>query len=137
MLETSLWKPNVLVADRYRSGRVFIAGDAAHQVIPTGGYGMNTGIGDAVDIGWKLAAVFNGWAGPTLLDSYELERKPVAITNRDMSFRHLQVHLKTAELADAELIDADTAEGAAHRAVLAEIYQSERGENESWGLELG
>src|SRR5205814_4574319 len=104
MLETSLWKPNVLVADRYRSGRVFIAGDAAHQVIPTGGYGMNTGLADAVDLGWKLAAVLDGWGGDALLDSYEAERRPVALRNRDWSFRHLTVHLQLPERADVALI---------------------------------
>jgi hypothetical protein len=57
VLVTSRWRPNLLVADRYRAGRVFLAGDSAHQVIPTSGYGMNTGIGDAVDLGWKLAAM--------------------------------------------------------------------------------
>jgi 2-polyprenyl-6-methoxyphenol hydroxylase-like FAD-dependent oxidoreductase len=137
LLETSIWRPNVLVADRYRNGRVFLAGDAAHQFIPTGGYGMNTGIADAVDIGWKLAAVIQGWGGPRLLDSYEPERQPVAITSRDHSFRHLSVHLQAQEMADETLIAADTPEGAEHRARLAEHYTKERGENESWGWELG
>jgi len=58
------WTPHLLVAQSYRDGRVFIAGDAAHQYIPTGGYGMNTGIGDAVDLGWKLAATIKGFGGP-------------------------------------------------------------------------
>jgi 2-polyprenyl-6-methoxyphenol hydroxylase-like FAD-dependent oxidoreductase len=74
------WKRRELVADRFRSGNVFIAGDAAHQMSPTGGLGMNTGVADAVDLGWKLAAVFDGWGGERLLDSYEIERKPVAVT---------------------------------------------------------
>jgi FAD binding domain len=137
LLETSIWRPNVLVADRYREGRVFLAGDAAHQFIPTGGYGMNTGIADAVDIGWKLAAVIQGWGGSRLLDSYEPERHPVANANRDHSFRHLAVHLQAQEMADETLIGADTAEGAEHRARLAEHYTKQRGENESWGAELG
>src|SRR6476660_3261243 len=59
----------------------FLAGDAAHLNWPAGGFGMNTGIGDAVDLGWKLAAVLQGWGGTHLLDSYGLERKPVAMTN--------------------------------------------------------
>src|SRR6185369_4703796 len=67
-----------LVADRYRVGRVFLAGDAAHQNTPSGGFGLNTGMGDAADLAWKLAAVLDGWGGPTLLDSYEIERRPVA-----------------------------------------------------------
>lgn len=137
LLETSIWRPNVLVADNYRSGRVFIAGDAAHQVIPTGGYGMNSGIADAVDIGWKLAGVVNGWGGPGLLDSYEVERHPIACTNRDFSFRHLEVHLKAQGLVEAEHIGEQTDEGEANRRHVAEHYEAERGENESWGLELG
>jgi len=72
------WKRRELVAKSYGAGRVFIAGDAAHQMSPTGGLGMNTGIGDAVDLGWKLAARLQEWGGARLLESYELERKPVA-----------------------------------------------------------
>jgi hypothetical protein len=67
-----------LVADRYRVGRVFLAGDAAHQNTPAGGFGLNTGMGDAADLGWKLAAVLDGWGGDGLLSSYEIERRPVA-----------------------------------------------------------
>ena len=75
------WKRRELVATSYGRGRVFLAGDAAHQMSPTGGLGMNTGIGDAVDIGWKLAAIIDGWGGPELLDSYEIERRPVALSS--------------------------------------------------------
>ncbi|MEA5360477.1 FAD-dependent oxidoreductase [Amycolatopsis sp., V23-08] len=74
---TSLWRANVRLAARYRAGRVFLAGDAAHIHSPAGGQGMNTGIQDAHNLGWKLAAVANG-ASPALLDSYEAERRPVA-----------------------------------------------------------
>ena len=72
------WVRRELVADRYRAGRVFLAGDAAHSTSPTGGFGMNTGIADAVDLAWKLAAVERGWGGDALLDTYDSERKPVA-----------------------------------------------------------
>ena len=61
------WKQNLLLADSYGDGRVFIAGDAAHLVIPTGGLGMNSGVGDAIDLSWKLAATLEGWGGPKLL----------------------------------------------------------------------
>jgi len=74
---SSLWRANIRLADRYREGRVFLAGDAAHIHSPAGGQGMNTGIQDAYNLGWKLAAVANG-APPALLDSYEAERRPVA-----------------------------------------------------------
>jgi 2-polyprenyl-6-methoxyphenol hydroxylase-like FAD-dependent oxidoreductase len=69
MLSCAPWKQNLLVADHYRDRRVFLAGDAVHLVIPTGGLGMNTGVGDAFDLSWKLAAVLRGWGGPALLDS--------------------------------------------------------------------
>lgn len=71
------WTGRRLVARRYRAGRVFLAGDAAHIWIPVGGFGMNAGIQDAATLGWMLAAVYHGWAPPELLDAYELERKPV------------------------------------------------------------
>ncbi|MFC3227547.1 FAD-dependent monooxygenase [Marinibaculum pumilum] len=77
------WRYNLLVAERYRLGRVLLAGDSAHLVIPTGGLGMNTGVGDAFDLSWKLAGTLAGWGGPGLLDAYEAERRPVAMFNRD------------------------------------------------------
>ena len=75
------WIRRLLVADSYGTARAFIAGDAAHMFSPTGGFGMNTGIQDAVDIAWKLAAVIEGWGGRHLLKSYEIERRPVGIRN--------------------------------------------------------
>lgn len=84
------WQRQELVADTYRKGRCFIAGDAAHLTSPTGGLGMNTGIGDAADLGWKLSAVLEGWGGPRLLDSYEVERRPVAQRIVTISTTNLQ-----------------------------------------------
>jgi 2-polyprenyl-6-methoxyphenol hydroxylase-like FAD-dependent oxidoreductase len=69
------------LAERFRDGRVFLAGDAAHRVTPRGGTGMNVAIHDGHDLGWKLAWVLRGWAGPELLDTYEAERRPVAEHN--------------------------------------------------------
>jgi 2-polyprenyl-6-methoxyphenol hydroxylase-like FAD-dependent oxidoreductase len=69
------------LADRFRAGRVFLAGDAAHRVTPRGGTGMNTAIADGYDLGWKLGWVLSGWAEPDLLDTYEAERRPVAAHN--------------------------------------------------------
>jgi 2-polyprenyl-6-methoxyphenol hydroxylase-like FAD-dependent oxidoreductase len=71
----------LLIAERYRDRRVFMAGDAVHLVIPTGGLGMNTGVGDAFDLSWKLAGVIKGWGGPGLLDGYEQERRPIGARN--------------------------------------------------------
>src|SRR5262249_61203114 len=77
MLYVGRWKMNLLLAERYWAGRVFLAGDAVHLVIPTGGLGMNTGVGDAIDLSWKLAATFAGGGGPNLLASYAIERRQV------------------------------------------------------------
>jgi len=74
---TDLWVAHRLVADRYARGRVYLAGDACHLHPPFGGFGMNMGIGDAVDLGWKIAAHLDGWGGDDLLASYEIERRPV------------------------------------------------------------
>lgn len=77
VLSSDEWVASRLIADRYRSGRIFLAGDACHLHPPFGGYGMNMGVADGVDLGWKIAAVLQGWGGPTLLDSYESERRGV------------------------------------------------------------
>lgn len=69
------------IADRYRQGRGFLSGDAAHRMTPRGGTGMNTAIQDSFDLGWKLAWVLRGWAPPSLLDSYQAERRPIALHN--------------------------------------------------------
>lgn len=74
---TDPWVAHRLVADRYASGRVLLAGDACHLHPPFGGFGMNMGIGDAVDLGWKIAATLQGWGGPGLVATYESERRPV------------------------------------------------------------
>ncbi len=81
LLSAQPWLPRQLVADRYGSARSFLAGDACHLFVPTGGFGMNTGIGDAVDLAWKIAACIEGWGGADLLASYEAERRPVGLYN--------------------------------------------------------
>jgi len=81
ILSVRRWMARNVVADRYRHGRIFLAGDAAHLNHPAAGLGLNTGLGDAVDLGWKLSAVIAGWGGARLLDSYEPERRPVGIRN--------------------------------------------------------
>ncbi|MEV6523429.1 FAD-dependent monooxygenase [Longispora sp. NPDC051575] len=99
VLSIAQWEGALAVAATYRRGSVFLAGDSAHQFYPTGGHGANTGLGDAVDLGWKLGAVVNGWAGPKLLDSYEAERRPVALFNREMCANLLEVWRRFAQLA--------------------------------------
>ncbi len=94
---SSLWRANIRIVDRYREGRVFVAGDAAHIHSPAGGQGMNTGIQDAQNLGWKLAAVVRG-ASPVLLDSYEAERRPVALDVLALSNARLQQVLEERSL---------------------------------------
>jgi 2-polyprenyl-6-methoxyphenol hydroxylase-like FAD-dependent oxidoreductase len=80
-----------LVAEHYQSGPVFLAGDSAHLFTPLGGLGMNTGIGDVMNLGWKLAAEYGGWAGPNLLTTYETERRPVGVRNSQLGVRCTRV----------------------------------------------
>ena len=79
------WRQNLLLADSYFQDRIFLAGDAVHLVIPTGGLGMNSGVGDAIDLSWKLAATLQGWGGPRLLASYEIERRQIGARNVEAS----------------------------------------------------
>ena len=81
ILSIQPWTAHALVADQYRRGLVFLAGDAAHLFSPTCGFGMNTGVSDVIDLAWKLQANLEGWAGPSLLDSYHQERRPIGIRN--------------------------------------------------------
>jgi 2-polyprenyl-6-methoxyphenol hydroxylase-like FAD-dependent oxidoreductase len=81
----SIWSRRSAVAERYGKGRVLLAGDAVHQLSPIGALGMNTGIGDAIDLGWKLAATIQGWGGPELIASYDAERRPVGLRNVAMT----------------------------------------------------
>lgn len=129
------WRRSRLVAERFRDGRVFLAGDACHVNAPNGGYGMNTGLGDAVDIGWKLAAVLNGWGGPALLDSYEAERRPVAQRNVDAAA--INFSLTRPALSYAHVED-DSARGVATRQMLGEaMVANTRQEWETTGVHLG
>jgi hypothetical protein len=81
----SIWSRRSAVAESYGKGRVLLAGDAVHQLSPTGALGMNTGIGDAIDLGWKLAATIKGWGGAALMSSYDAERRPVGLRNVAMT----------------------------------------------------
>jgi len=83
------WSPAARVAARFRAGRVFLAGDAAHEMTPAGGFGMNTGIQDAHNLAWKLTAVLGEWAGPPLLETYEREREPVDRWITEQTLRNL------------------------------------------------
>jgi 2-polyprenyl-6-methoxyphenol hydroxylase-like FAD-dependent oxidoreductase len=129
------WSGHQLIADRYRNGRIFLAGDACHLHPPFGGFGMNMGIGDAVDLGWKLAAVLCGWGGQILLDSYEPERRPVHLRVLEVSVQNYSV-LSQHLVRDS--IDTDDERGRQARAGLSsEILKSKTQEFKSLGVVLG
>ena len=102
-----------LVAERYKAGRIMIAGDAAHVFTPTGGFGMNTGIDDSHNLAWKLAAVLQGWGGDKLLDTYETERQPIGRRNTGASRKY------AALMHDAVVPGDIEAEGTAGEAARA------------------
>jgi len=129
------WVRRELVAERYRGGRGFIAGDAAHVMSPTGGFGMNTGIQDVVDLSWKLAATIEGWGGESLLDSYGIERQPIGTRNVTEASGNLRRMLSV--LPHPNLLD-DTAQGAATRAKVGrEFSETMRREWFTLGAHLG
>ena len=116
ILSVMRWVRRELVADRYGTNRIFIAGDAAHLMSPTGGFGMNTGIGDAVDLVWKLEAAIKGWAGADLLRSYDAERRPVGLRNVAEASRNLRRMLSTRErLPGPEIFEPGAANDAARK----------------------
>lgn len=112
ILSVLRWARMELVADRYHHGRVFICGDACHLTSPTGGLGMNTGIGDAVTLSWKLAAHLEGWGGPALLDAYDMERRPIAKRITAFSTMNLQT---MKGVPTSEKLFEDSAAGAEAR----------------------
>jgi FAD binding domain-containing protein/aromatic ring hydroxylase-like protein len=116
---------------------VFLAGDAVHLVIPTGGLGMNGGVGDAIDLSWKLAATLQGWGGPHLLRAYEIERRQVGERNVGAS-RHATLGRRRWRGMWKRYLRDDTAEGAALRAEIARVADIEqRKSNDMIGAELG
>ena len=125
---------NALVADRYGDGRVHLAGDAVHLFTPTGGFGMNTGVEDAVNLGWKLAAVHHGWAPEALLTTYETERRPIGIRNTQSS-RKLASDVATIQVPEA--LEAETAAGERARAELGRHLSGFTEEFASLGIQLG
>ena len=137
VLVANAWTPRLAVAESYGRGRAWLAGDAVHQVPPTGGYGMNTGVGDAIGLGWALAAVLRGWGTPGLLRAYGHERREVALRNRKAAARHTLVR--------AAIMAADRAESRserwhgerARRRLGREISDLGNLENEALGIELG
>jgi putative polyketide hydroxylase len=119
LVTTGRWELAALIADRFSSGRVFLAGDAAHQLPPNrGGFGANTGIDDAHNLAWKLAAVLSGESAPALLDSYDAERRPIAELRHEQIFARAdyKAYLTTPK-SDAVILDENAIE-------LGQLYRS-------------
>ncbi|MGE0629085.1 MAG: FAD-dependent monooxygenase [Hyphomicrobiaceae bacterium] len=129
------WTARNVVADAYQVGRVHLAGDAAHLNHPASGIGLNTGLGDAADLGWKLAAEYNGWAGEHLVESYEAERRPVGLRNvGNADATHADDRTRSSHPSIAE----DSAEGVRAREEMGRAIMSRQKERViTDGLALG
>ena len=137
LLSCAPWRQNLLLADRYREGRVFLAGDSVHLVIPTGGLGMNTGVGDAFDLAWKLIGTLKGWGGPELLNSYEIERRQIGDRNVGAS-RYANVgRQKWRSIATDEIFDGTDAGELTKRQLIQVADSEQRKGNRMIGAELG
>lgn len=135
VLSVQPWTGFQVVAANYRMGSVFLCGDSAHLFNPTGGFGMNTAIADAADLGWKLAAVLAGWGGEGLLDSYEAERRPVGVRNTVEAASNFDKITALMKLPAA--IDDDSDEGYALRAGVRERLQGQKKTWSASGMHLG
>ena len=134
LLSVGNWKRREMVAPHYRYGKIFLAGDSAHQNTPAGGYGMNTGIGDPVDLGWKIAAMLDGWGGAALLDSYEAERQPVAARN----VAEATANFKRRSYATSEALCDTTPHGAKiRRGLSSKIIDDNTRQHRGQGIALG
>jgi 2-polyprenyl-6-methoxyphenol hydroxylase-like FAD-dependent oxidoreductase len=124
-----------LVAEHYQSGPVFLAGDAAHLFTPLGGLGMNTGIGDVMNLCWKLAAMHQGWAGPKLVESYEIERRPMGVRNSQLGIRCTRV--MDGWILPQGFEDDTVVADAARRAFGGRIMDEDRPQYLTVGIQLG
>lgn len=135
VIDVQPWTAHALVADQYKQGRVFLAGDAAHKFTPTGGLGMNTGVGDAVELGWRLEAVINKWAPAEILDSYHQERHPVGVRNTVEAADNFDQLFSVMQ--NGEELDREDAEGQALRDRLSASLQQQEKILASSGVLLG
>ncbi len=138
ILHAGQWVQHMMVAERHSEGRIFLAGDANHIFIPAGGLGMNTGIGDAVNLAWKLAAVLQGWGGPELLKTYGIERGAVARRNLSAVAHAVEGVAKWRGTPITNEIRLDTPEGVAMREAFRQLAEPlNRRVYEMVGADLG
>jgi hypothetical protein len=130
------WRRSELTAQTFRDGRIFLAGDAAHTMSPTGGFGMNTGLIDAVNLSWKLDAVMRGWGGGHLLDSYEIEQKPVARRNALASTHNYKLWVGLKQMC-GPILDKTPQGEKVRREAGRRLKETLREEWECLGVQLG
>jgi 2-polyprenyl-6-methoxyphenol hydroxylase-like FAD-dependent oxidoreductase len=133
VLDTREWSGDAAVAESFRSGHVLLAGDAAHRMWPSGGHGMNTGLGDVANVGWKIEAVLRGWAPPALLDTYTTERRPHSERMVRRAWRNYRADL--ALRPDPALDDPEQA--AERNAIGRRIVRTRQPEWQALGVQLG
>lgn len=139
VLQANRWTPHLCVADHYGCGRVWLAGDATHQYIPTGGYGMNTGVPDGLNLSWKFAAFLKGWGGQELLNSIDVERRPIGLRNRQAAMTNMQIRLDiiTANKANNGACYGDGPAAEAARQEMGKlVHDLGNIENEALGIEV-
>lgn len=135
IIKTVQWRRSQYTAEKYHQGRIFLAGDAAHTMSPTGGHGLNTGIGDVMGLSWVLQSLLEGWGGPGLLDAYTIERRPIALRNGAGSTRNFGIWID-GKGRDKVLENGEEADE--QRRTLGEnMAANMRQEFQSLGLSLG
>ena len=129
------WRRSQFTAERFAAGRIALAGDAAHTTSPTGGHGLNTGLGDVSDLGWMLDALIRGWGGDQLLTAYNAERRPVAIRNGTSSTQNYGAWVRAV---GRELVLDDTPEGEAQRRAVGDQMNAMLAQEwHSFGVAMG
>lgn len=134
ILSADSWSASELIADKYADRRIILAGDACHLHPPFGGYGMNMGIGDGVDLGWKIAATLQGWGDPGLIDTYEAERRPIHRAVIDEAMANYAI----AGTTPPQQLEDEGPAGEAVRTAVAAVIQAVKGrEFNTLGTVLG
>lgn len=135
ILSVQPWRRSEMLAEKFVDRRVVLVGDSLHTMSPTGGMGMNTGMQEVLDLGWKIEGALNGWGGPKLVPSFENERRPIAARNIGFSTHNFNAWLDTP---DPSAVCDDTEDGKISRAAVGlRLKESTRVEWESLGLQIG
>ncbi|KAJ5953295.1 Monooxygenase FAD-binding [Penicillium verhagenii] len=135
VIKTVQWRRSQYTAEKYHQGRIFLAGDAAHTMSPTGGHGLNTGVGDVMGLSWVLQSLLEGWGGPGLVDAYTTERRPIALRNGAGSTRNFSIW--TNSNGRDKVLDSGPEADEQRRALGDNMAANMRQEFQSLGLALG